>query len=82
MAKEMAQRQKACKTSSYLKNTNTPKSITTHTNGSPQRAGTQLQLSHQLFVTSAEDEFGDRDGDQRRGGERENGLLEPLWREE
>lgn len=39
--------------------------------------------SHQLFVTSAEDELGNTDTDIRRWwGGGENGLLEPLWREE
>lgn len=40
--------------------------------------------SHQLFVTSAEDELGNTDSESRRwgGGGEENGLLEPFWREE
>lgn len=63
-AGEIAQRQKACRTSSYF---NTPTSITTHTNHSPQRPVTQLRVSHQLFVTSAEDE----DGDMGREGKKE-----------
>lgn len=36
--------------------------------------------SHQLFVTSAEDELGNTDTDSRRWGGEENGLLEPFWR--
>ncbi len=73
----------------HLKSTNTPKSITTHTNHSPQRAVTQLQLSHQLFVTSAEDELGDTDRKGRRGrekmvywnlfGERNNNVTGTQW---